>query len=151
MSRPRLIAVSIAAVAVMVLAVRGVAASRGDGGRVRNVSTAGTAAGLETRTIEADAVTVKIEPRRVDAAGAEFAVTLDTHSADLGLDVARNAHLVVAGSQWSGSAWSGDGPGGHHRSGTLRFDSAGSASGIAELHISGLPSPVSASWTLAGG
>lgn len=151
MSRPRLIAVSLAAVVVAFLAVRGVAGWRGGSGRIGSSSTAKAAAGLEARTIEAGAVTVKIEPRRVDAAGAEFSVTFDTHSGDLGLDVARNAHLVVAGSQWTGSTWSGDGPGGHHRAGTLRFTSGGSATGTAELHLSGLPAPVSASWTLGGG
>lgn len=103
---------------------------------------------LATKTVEAGAVTVKIEPVRIDAAGAEFKVAFDTHSVDLNFDVARNATLTVADTPWTGASWSGDGPSGHHRAGTVRFAAAGPAQGAAVLNLGGLPGPVTATWTL---
>lgn len=105
---------------------------------------------LATKTVEAGAVTVKIDPVRVDAAGAEFKVSFDTHSVTLDFDVARNATLTVAGAPWSGAVWSGDGPDGHHRAGTIRFGPGGPAQGSAVLSLGGLPAPVTATWTLGG-
>lgn len=105
---------------------------------------------LSSKTVEAGAVTVKIDPVRVDAVGAEFKVSFDTHSVDLDFDVARNATLTVAGAPWPGATWSGDGPDGHHRSGTIRFGASGPAQGSAVLSLGGLPAPVTATWTLAG-
>ena len=103
---------------------------------------------LATRTVEAGAVTVKIDPVRIDASGAEFKVAFDTHSVDLDFDVARNATLTVADTPWTGASWSGDGPSGHHRAGTVRFAAAGPAQGAAVLNLGGLPGPVTATWTL---
>lgn len=105
---------------------------------------------LATKTVDAGAVTVKIDPVRIDTGGAEFTVSFDTHSVALDLDVARNATLTVAGTPWGGATWSGDGPGGHHRTGTLRFAAAGAAQGSAVLSIGGLPGPVTATWALGG-
>ena len=105
---------------------------------------------LPTRTVEAGEVTVKIEPLRVDAGGAEFKFTFDTHSVALDLDVARSASLTVAGAAWGGASWSGDGPGGHHREGTLRFVPSGPPRGTVALGLVGLPGPVDATWTLGG-
>lgn len=104
---------------------------------------------LATKTVEAGAVTVKIDPVRLDATGAEFKVSFDTHSVNLDFDVARNAALTVAGTPWPGATWSGDGPSGHHRTGTIRFGPGGPAQGAAVLSLGGLPGPVSATWTLA--
>ena len=131
------------------LAVRGVIAWRDTEDRVGNAP-AKDAAALPARTVEAGEVTVKVEPRRIDRAGAQFAVSFDTHSVDLGFDVARNAHLTVDGTAWSGAAWSGSPSGGHHREGTLRFDAAGAPTGTATLHLTGLPQPATASWALGG-
>lgn len=138
------------ALVVAFLAFRGFAAWRDTEGRVDKAANAKQAPALAARTVEAGGVTVKVEPRRIDATGAEFAVSFDTHSVDLGFDVARNAHLTVDGAVWTGARWSGSAAGGHHRSGTLRFTSAGAASGTATLHMSGLPQPVTATWTLGG-
>ena len=107
-------------------------------------------AGLASKTVEAGAVTVKIDPVRVDATGAEFKVAFDTHSVNLDFDVARTATLTVAGAPWPGATWSGDGPDGHHRAGTIRFGPGGPAQGAAVLSLGGLPAPVTASWTLGG-
>lgn len=118
------------------------------GGAASTAAGRDLAAALETKTLEAGAVTVKIDPVRLDPAAAEFKVTFDTHSVELGLDVARNSTLTVGTTPWSGATWSGDGPSGHHREGTLRFSAAGPAKGGVVLSIGGLPAPVTASWSL---
>lgn len=117
------------------------------GGGTTSASPTGGAA-LASKTVEAGAVTVKIEPLRIDGTGAEFKLTFDTHSVELDFDVARNASLTVAGTSWGGPVWSGDGPSGHHREGRVRFDAAGPATGSAVLALAGLPAPVTATWSL---
>jgi hypothetical protein len=79
---------------------------------------------LETRTSPAQGVTVKVTPKvlAADAPVWEFAVVLDTHSADLSDDLAKSAALVgPKGERIAPSAWEGAAPGGHHRAGVLRF------------------------------
>ena len=104
--------------------------------------------GLTTRTVEAGAVTVEIDPKELDGGGAAFIVSFDTHSVDLGFDVVSAASLEVDGTAWTDPAWKGDPAGGHHRSGTLTFRPGGPATGTARLTISGLPEPVVATWDL---
>lgn len=105
---------------------------------------------LAEREVEAGEVTVKVRPVRIDDEGAEFRVVFDTHSVDLGFDVAGNAQLTVGGSAWTDPSWEGAAPGGHHREGTLRFRSGGSATGEVELRLAGLPVPVTATWAIPG-
>jgi hypothetical protein len=105
---------------------------------------------LAARTVDAGAVTVKIRPRQLDDEAATFAVTFDTHSVGLDLDVAHHARLVVGLATWTPATWTGDGPGGHHREGELRFSPDGPAEGTATLTIDGLPKPVAVSWDLGG-
>ena len=131
----------------LVLALGTVAACGGDDDES---PTRSDASALEAQTVEAGEVTVQIEPVRIDAAGGEFKLTFDTHTVVLDLDVARSATLNVAGREWGGASWSGAGPGGHHREGTLRFAAGGPVTGSAVLSLSGLPAPVTATWTLGG-
>lgn len=141
----------VAATAVAFLAVRGLVAWfdwRDTGASPAN--TPAPASSLPARTVEAGAVSVKLQPLRLDAGGATFKVSFDTHSVALDLDVARQARLVVGTTTWPVAGWSGDGPGGHHREGELRFSPGGPANGTATLSIAGLPKPVTASWTLEG-
>ena len=136
----------LAVAAIAILGIRGAVAWldwRDSGPSATN--TAATSS-LPVRTIEAGAVTVKVEPRQLDAAGAVFKVTFDTHSVDLDQDLIRQARLVVGDTTWPVTGWSGDGPGGHHREGELRFAGAGPATGTAILTIDGLPEPVAATW-----
>ena len=140
--------IGLAAAAVALLVVRGVGA--GFGGRDTTPAKTGSAAALPTRTVSAGDVTVKVEPRGLDAAGAVFKVTFDTHSEALDLDVARGTSLVVGGTAWPVGGWSGAGPGGHHREGELRFAAAGPATGPVALTITGLSKPVTATWDVAG-
>ncbi len=106
---------------------------------------------LPVRAVQAGAVQVKITPTVLDASGAKFTIVLDTHSADLSLDLTTASQLDVDGTAWAIEGWSGDGPGGHHRSGQLQFTAKGPAQGTATLRISGLPEPVEATWELGGG
>lgn len=80
--------------------------------------------------------------------GAIFKITLDTHSVDLSTDLTKSASLDVGGVAWTVSGWSGDGPGGHHREGTLAFTPGGPAAGAVRLVIA-LPHPVDVAWTPA--
>jgi hypothetical protein len=53
----------------------------------------------------------------------EFEVAFNTHSVDLGFDPAALSVLRDGqGRDYPATAWEGDAPGGHHRSGTLRFE-----------------------------
>ena len=109
------------------------------------------ASDFAVRAVNAGAVEVKITPTTLDSSGAEFTIVLDTHSADLSVDLTTAAQLNVGGTAWAVEGWDGDGPGGHHRTGQIRFTAKGPAQGTATLRISGLPEPVEATWDLGGG
>jgi len=147
--RSRRVWLLIGGIAILFVLVRGLVAWsdwRDEGTSTKSASTAT----LPARTVDAGAVTVKLEPTQLDANGAVIKVSFDTHSVDLGFDVARQARLVVNGNAWPAAGWSGDGPGGHHRAGELRFTAAGPANGSATLTIGGLPKPVAATWRIGG-
>lgn len=98
------------------------------------------------RTVEVGAVTVKLQPRQLDAGGAVFEIVLDTHEVELDQDLARQSSLVVGDTPWPVREWTGDGPGGHHREGELRFAADGPVAGTVTLKIDGLPEPVNVTW-----
>lgn len=50
-----------------------------------------------------------------------FEVILETHTRDLGDDLAKSAVLIADGKQYLPLDWQGAPPGGHHRKGWLRF------------------------------
>ena len=136
-----------AAVAFAVLLAGGVLlASRGGGD---GTPAADTGVALESRSLSAGEIDIKLEPRQLDDQGAAFAITLDTHSAELSMDIAA-AELEVAGVSWPVTGWDGDGPNGHHREGELRFEAAGPATGTARLALPGFPEPVEITWELKG-
>ena len=136
-----------AATALVVLVAGGLfLAARGANG---GGPAADTSMGLATRTLSAGDIDIKIEPRQLDDQGAAFAVTLDTHSTGLSMDLAA-AELVVASASWPVNGWDGDGPSGHHREGDLRFDAAGPATGTARLVLPGFSEPVEVTWELEG-
>jgi hypothetical protein len=136
-----------AAVAFAVLLAGGVvlASLGGDDG----TPAAETGVVLESRTLSAGEIDIKLQPSQLDDRGAIFAITLDTHSADLSMDLAA-AELEVAGTSWPVSGWDGDGPSGHHREGELRFEAAGPATGTARLALPGFPEAVEITWELEG-
>jgi hypothetical protein len=93
---------------------------------------------LETRTSASQGVTVKVTPKVLSADSPvwEFAVVLDTHSADLSDDLAKTAALIgPGGERIAPSAWEGAAPGGHHRAGVLRFQPITPPPGSVELQI----------------
>ena len=100
-----------------------------------------------TRTVQAGGVEVVLQPKRIDASGAEVEVVLDTHDTELDMDLA-SAVLAVGGQAWPTLEWEGDGPGGHHREGRLRFDAAGPAAGTVTLRLGDFDVPVEATWTM---
>ena len=70
-------------------------------------------------------VTVKVTAKSIGlpASQWEFAVVLDTHSADLSDDLAQSATLTTDdGRTFKPTGWLGAPPGGHHREGVLAFD-----------------------------
>ena len=70
-------------------------------------------------------VTVKVTAKSVGLLGSrwEFAVVLDTHSADLSDDLTQSATLTTDdGRTFKPTGWFGAPSGGHHREGVLAFD-----------------------------
>ncbi len=106
---------------------------------------------LPSKTAETGGITVEAAPRRVDGRGAVIAITLDTHAGELDVNLRRGSTLTVDGMPWPVDSYRGDGPGGHHREGTLRFRGAGPATGSMRLVIRGLGGPVTLAWKLSRG
>ena len=109
-----------------------------------------SAASLPARSTTARAVTVKVQPRTLNQAGAVFKVSFDTHSVNLNQDLVKVSKLVVGTKVWPVTSWTGGKPGGHHREGELRFTATGPVSGTATLSINGLPAPFTFSWKIPG-
>lgn len=107
--------------------------------------------GLVTRETTAGPVEIKITPVRLDRASAAFKVVFDNHETDLTMNPAQGAALTVGSLPWGPATWSGDGPGGHHREGTLTFPTGGDAAGQVVLTLTGLASPVQLQWALPEG
>lgn len=115
------------------------------------MSSTDTTSGLGIRNFTAGEIDLTIEPLQLDETGASFAISLDTHSAELSMDLASRAELEVAGTAWSGAAWEGDGPGGHHRSGELRFEPGGPATGTVQLALAAFSDPIELTWDVETG
>lgn len=65
-----------------------------------------------------------------------FKIVFETHSVDLAFDVAQISSLVdEKGKVYNKSIWEGSEPGGHHREGTLTFNSVLSETKFVELII----------------
>ncbi|MDH3321033.1 MAG: hypothetical protein OEO84_15290 [Betaproteobacteria bacterium] len=108
---------------------------------------------LGTRTNSEGGVTVSVKAKNVAPGAAvwEFDVALNTHSQDLSDDLVKNSVLIDAkGARHEPLAWEGAPPGGHHRSGVLRFKGLVKLPGAVELQIRrpGEPAPRSFRWDL---
>lgn len=72
-----------------------------------------------------------------------FDIVFETHSVDLSFDVAKQSILVDdKGNDFGQPVWDGSPPGGHHRSGTLTFDSSLAQTNNVELiikNVAGIP------------
>jgi len=77
-----------------------------------------------TRSAEAGAVSVDVTPLNLfqsDASSLDFEIALNTHSVDLGADLAQLAVVRIDGREIAATAWEPSASGGHHVSGLLRF------------------------------
>ena len=91
-----------------------------------------------TQSSREQGVTVKVTAKLMGLVGNrwEFAVVLDTHSADLSDDLAQSATLTTDdGRTFKPTGWLGAPPGGHHREGVLAFDVPAPQPGAIELRI----------------
>lgn len=74
------------------------------------------------QTAAAGAVTVEVMPLPPsDPLEVAFEVVMDTHSVDLGFDLAQRATLTLGDEAFAATAWEPNAPSGHHISGILRF------------------------------
>ncbi|MFQ5611867.1 MAG: lipoprotein [Anaerolineae bacterium] len=94
------------------------------------------------------AVSVDVTPLNLASGGdtLEFEVAFNTHSVDLSFDPAAISVLRDGqGREYPAIAWEGSGPGGHHRSGVLRFQVPDRASDFVEVvihDVAGVPERV---------
>ena len=79
---------------------------------------------LEPQTNNDGPVTITVIPRKfTNAENWEFEMNLETHSVELNEDLIKAAILTADNKGYEPIAWDGDPPGGHHRSGILKFKS----------------------------
>ena len=115
--------------------------------------TTGFATELETITSSAQSVTVKVTPKNIASSAKiwDFAIVLETHSANLGDDLMKAAVLLDGtGGRMVPINWIGAPPDGHHRSGTLQFKAVSPMPAVLELQISreGEAKPRSFRWPM---
>ena len=84
---------------------------------------ANAAEGLAAQVDRQNRVVVKVEPVVVDpGAPTRFVISLNTHSGALDFDLTQISVLQDdRGNSYRPTGWDGSPPGGHHRSGSLRF------------------------------
>ena len=101
-----------------------------------------------TQSNNEKAVGVDITPLNLPQGGPslDFEVAFNTHSVDLAFDPAALSVLRDdAGREYPAIAWEGAGPGGHHRSGVLRFKVPDYATDFIEVvmhDVAGVPERV---------
>lgn len=91
-----------------------------------------------TQSSSDQGVTVKVTPKSIGSPDSrwEFAIVLDTHSADLSDDLTQSATLTTDdGRTLKPVSWVGAAPGGHHRQGVLAFDVPAPRPSAIELRI----------------
>ena len=91
-----------------------------------------------TRSSSDQGVTVKVSPKLIGSTDKqwEFAVVLDSHSAELNDDLTQSATLTTSdGRTIKPVSWTGAPAGGHHREGVLAFEVPAPRPGSIELRI----------------
>jgi|SRR3989339_1021729 len=94
--------------------------------------------GLETIESNEGPVSVAVTPLDLETASPSwsFDVTLNTHSEEIGEDLVAVSELLDdAGKIYKPTLWEGSPPGGHHRSGILKFNSISPRPESLELKI----------------
>lgn len=79
---------------------------------------------LATKTDTQSDIEVQVTPKVIpEQSAVEFEITLITHSVDLNQDMVKVSTLMdETGRVYKPASWNGSPPGGHHRSGILRFE-----------------------------
>lgn len=98
-------------------------------------------------------VTVRVKPVDISANAKSwtFEIVLDTHSQELTDDLTRTAVLIDAsGKAHAPLGWDGAAPGGHHRTGVLRFEAISPLPAVLELRLQrpGEPAARAFHWAL---
>ena len=94
------------------------------------------AAPLPPQSTTVSGVTITATPLTLTGDRWVFEIVLETHSGDLGDDLAKTATLSADNSTAIAPLdWRGDPPGGHHRKGVLEFTAAKPAPANIELRI----------------
>lgn len=106
----------------------------------QNNSPAQIIAPYQPQEKEEAAVIVKVTPKILKTGEKPvFEIEFTTHSVELAFDVAKISYLVDNnGNKINSSVWQGSSPGGHHRSGTLTFNTPLSQTDFVELMIQGV-------------
>lgn len=93
---------------------------------------------MATQSSSEQGVTVKVTRKVTGSPDSrwEFAIVLETHSAELGDDLTQSATLAADdGRTFKPLSWTGAAPGGHHREGVLAFDVPAPRPSVIELRI----------------
>ena len=111
------------------------------------------AAEPDVQRTSAGGVTVAVTPQNLaaNAKSWDFKVVFDTHSGELNDDLVKTVTLRDdKGALHAPVKWEGAGPGGHHREGTLKFNTVIPAPAAIELRImrAGEAAPRSFRWQL---
>jgi len=111
------------------------------------------AADLAPKSSNLSGVSVSVTPKDVAPGAAvwEFSIALNTHSQNLSEDLVKAAVLIDGqGGRHAPTVWEGSAPGGHHRSGILRFKGLGAKAEAIELQLQrpGEAAPRSFRWKL---
>lgn len=95
---------------------------------------------FETKNNSGGSVDVAVTPQTLDVGQPmAFEIAMNTHSVDLSDDMTQIVTLRDdKGKEYTPTAWEGGGPGGHHRSGVIKFAALTSKPKSVELIIKGL-------------
>lgn len=99
---------------------------------------------LNTQESEGGNVTVTVKPKTLKVGeNPSFELEFETHSVDLDFDVAKQSYIVDdKGKRFNNGIWNGSPPGGHHRNGTLTFNTFLPKTEFVKLiirNVSGIP------------
>lgn len=91
---------------------------------------------FDTQTSDAGQVVIDVTPRTFGQDAWDFEVALNTHSVSLNFDLTTVSVLRCdQGQEYAPVAWEGSGPGGHHRSGVLKFAAVDHPVSLVEIVI----------------
>lgn len=95
---------------------------------------------LSSQTNTEGMVEVTVTPKDLSSSSSwDFEVILTTHSGSLDQDLTKSVVLIDdKGNQFIPTAWEGDPPGGHHRSGILKFKPLAPTTQFVKLEINGI-------------